>query len=61
MEFAQYRSPEEELDDDPDTKNDMALAFANRSAVWNDRGEHGLAIRDADLAFEAHYPEDLQA
>ena len=38
----------------------MALAFANRSAVWNDRGEHALAIRDADLAFEAKYPLELQ-
>ena len=38
----------------------MALAFANRSAVWNDRGEHALAIRDADLAFEAKYPTELQ-
>lgn len=38
----------------------MALAFANRSAVWNDRGEHALAIRDADLAFSARYPEELQ-
>lgn len=38
----------------------MALAYANRSAVWNDRGEHALAIRDADLAFTARYPEELQ-
>ncbi len=38
----------------------MALAFANRSAVWNDRGEFALAIRDADLAFEANYPEELK-
>ena len=38
----------------------MSLAYANRSAVWNDRGEHALAIRDADLAFAAHYPEELR-
>ena len=36
------------------------MAFANRSAVWNDRCEYALALRDADLAFEANYPEGLQ-
>lgn len=57
LEYAESGA-EEELEDD--AKKDMALAYANRSAVWNDRGEHGLAIRDADLAFEANYPDELQ-
>ena len=54
--------PEEELLEELEEpgKNDLALAFANRSAVWNDRGEHALAIRDADLAFQAKYPLELQ-
>ena len=64
IEFAPSSSPDEEdleeLIEEEDGKNDLALAFANRSAVWNDRGEHALAIRDADLAFEAKYPLDLQ-
>ena len=47
-------------EEDEEVKNDLALAFANRSAVWNDRGEYALAIRDADLAFEANYPEGLE-
>ena len=64
IEFAPSSSPDEEdleeLIEEEDGKNDLALAFANRSAVWNDRGEHALAIRDADLAFEAKYPLELQ-
>ena len=60
IEFAPSSSPDEEDLLEEDAKNDLALAFANRSAVWNDRGEHALAIRDADLAFEAKYPLELQ-
>ena len=56
IEFA----PTASEDEDEEVKNDLALAFANRSAVWNDRGEYALALRDADLAFEANYPEGLQ-
>jgi tetratricopeptide (TPR) repeat protein len=52
---------EEDLDDvDVEAAKDMALAFANRSAVWSDRGEFALAIRDADLAFDAAYPDELK-
>ena len=36
LEFAPSRS-EDEDEDDEDQNNDMALAFANRSAIWNDR------------------------
>ncbi len=53
-------SPDEDEELEEDAKNDMSLAFANRSAVWNDRGEYALAIRDADLAFATSYPEELQ-
>ncbi len=64
MEFApkpKANSDENDEDDDEEEKNnDMALAFANRSAVWNDRGEFALAIRDADFAFESNYPEELK-
>ena len=57
LEFAPSREDDEDIEDQ---NNDLALAYANRSAIWNDRGEHALAIRDADLAFAAHYPEKLQ-
>ena len=58
IEFAPTSSCEDE--EEEAGKNDLALAFANRSAVWNDRCEYALALRDADLAFEANYPEGLQ-
>ena len=61
IEFAPSSLPDDEdFEFEEEGKNDLALAFANRSAVWNDRGEHALAIRDADLAFEAKYPIELQ-
>ena len=60
LEFAPKPKEVDEDDDDEEKNNDMALAFANRSAVWNDRGEFALAIRDADFAFESNYPEELK-
>ena len=44
---------------DENKKNDLAITFANRSAVWVDKEEFCLAIRDAELAFESKYPKDL--
>ena len=45
-------------DEDEETR-DLAITYANRSAVWVDKNELNLAIRDADFAFEADYPKDL--
>ena len=44
---------------DENKKNDLAITFANRSAVWVDKEEFSLAIRDAELAFDSRYPKDL--
>ena len=44
---------------DENKKNDLAITFANRSAVWVDKEEFSLAIRDAELAFDSKYPKDL--
>ena len=39
---------------------ETALVFANRSAVWSDKREWRLSIRDIDLALASGYPADLR-
>ena len=46
-------------DEDEEDSKDLAITYANRSAVWLDKNHHSLALRDADFAFETDYPEDL--
>ena len=54
----QFAPVEDDEDGDNNTK-DLAVTYANRSAVWVDKEEFFLAIRDADFAFEANYPKEL--
>ena len=57
----QFAAPntEEDENDDNNSNNGLSLTYANRSAVWVDKEEFFLAIRDADFAFEANYPKEL--
>ena len=57
----QFASPitDEDEEDDSNANNDLSITYANRSAVWVDKEEFFLAIRDSDLAFEAKYPKEL--
>ena len=52
----QFAAPnaEEDENDDTNSRNGLSLTYANRSAVWVDKEEFFLAIRDADFAFDAN-------
>ena len=58
LQFAIHDPDDIENIDDIGTR-ELAITYANRSAVWADRKEYTLAIRDADFAFQNEYPEDL--
>ena len=38
--------------------NDLALAYANRSACYQKLGCYQMALRDIELALTSGYPED---